>query len=72
MRVLSYSPNIEAYVAVRTKDGYAYYDISQDIVSCSVSRAENEASTFNIRLQNVGGKYNNLFTPMDRITIYAT
>ena len=72
MRTLSYSPSIEAYVAVSGKDGaVTYYDISPDISNCRVSRQENGISTFSIKLQNKGGKYNNLFTPMDRVTIYA-
>lgn len=68
MRVLSYSPSVEAYIAA--SDGY--YDISEDIIDCNVGRAENEAATFSIKLQNKNGKYNGKFLPMDRITIYAT
>ena len=68
MRILSYSPTVEAYIA--TKDNY--YDISQDIASCSVSRQVNQASSFTINLQNKRQKYNDLFLPFDRITIYAS
>lgn len=73
MRIMSYSPSVEAYVAVSGKGGaISYYDISPDITRCSVSRKSDGTSTFDMRLQNKNGKYNNLFTPMDRITIYAT
>ena len=68
MRVLSYSPSVEAYVAA--SDGY--YDLSPDIIRCNVSRQENGTSTFSLTLQNKNGKYNGRFMPMDRITIYAT
>lgn len=68
MRVLSYSPSVEAYIAA--VDGY--YDLSPDIINCSVHRQENGNSTFSLKLQNKNGKYNGKFLPMDRITIYAT
>ena len=73
MEILAYSPKVEAYVAVYGQGGgTAYYDISEDITSCSIKRQLNQSSSFSIKLQNKGGKYNDRFTPMDRITIYAT
>ena len=73
MRILSYSPSVEAYVAVTGRDGEVeYYDVSPDIISCSINRNEGSAATFSIRLQNKGNKYTNRFTPMARVTIYAT
>lgn len=68
MEILSYSPSIEAYA----KAGDTYYDLSDDITSCTVSRTCDRASSFKMVLQNRNGKYNNVFTPMDQITIYAT
>ena len=74
MDILTYSPKVEAYVAVTGKDGKtsAYYDLSQDITSCSITRELDAASSFTIKLQNKNGKYNGIFTPMDRVLIFAT
>lgn len=74
MEILTYSPNVEAYVAVTGQGGKvsAYYNLSQDITSCNINRKMDAASTFTIKLQNKNGKYNGIFTPMDRIIIYAT
>lgn len=68
MQILSYSPKVEAYVS---HDG-VYYDISDDITSGSVTRNVDAPSSFTLRLQNPGKKYNGAFSPMDRITIYLT
>ena len=73
MRIESYSPSVEVYVAAIGKGGVAeYYDVSCDVTSCRVTRAENGISTFSVKLQNKNGKYNNRFLPMDVVTIYAT
>lgn len=68
MRTLSYTPSVEAYAA--TSEGYI--DLSQDITDCSVKINSNGASTFSLSLANRGGKYNNVFEPMDRVVIFAT
>jgi len=70
MKILSYSPSIEAYVSVGEKG--EVIDITSDIVDCSVTRVSDATSTFKISLQNHNFKYNNVFSPMDRIVIYAT
>jgi len=72
MKILSYSPKVEAYVKVVANDSATYYDITDDIVSCSVNRNGGGESTFDIVLQNHNFKYNHVFTPMDVIVIYAT
>lgn len=71
MRVLSYSPSIEAYAAVGTKGGTAYYDLTRDVTSCTVDRQTDGASTFTLHLANRGHKYNDLFTPLDRVALVA-
>lgn len=69
MQVLSYSPKVEAYA--RVGDGVVV-DLSQDIISAGVVREIDASSTFNITLQNKGGKYNGMFGCFDGIVIYAT
>lgn len=71
MNILSYSPKVEAYACVGSSP-FKYIDLSQDIVSACVTRVQDGASTFSIRLQNGGGKYFDVFTPMDRVKVYAT
>lgn len=72
MRTYHYTPSVYAYVAVKTKDGEEYYDLTEDIVSCDVNRVCDNFSTFGITLLNRGLKYNSLFSPFDRITIFAS
>lgn len=73
MEILSYSPSVEAYASVRGADGSVrYIDLSDDIVSATVSRVQDGASTFTIILQNKGWKYNGVFGCFDAIVIYAT
>lgn len=72
MRTYHYTPSVYAYVAVKTKDGEEYYDLTEDIVSCDVNRVCDNFSTFGITLLNRGLKYNGLFSPFDRITIFAS
>ena len=69
MRVLSYAPSFAAYV--RASDGTTY-DLTQDLSSCSVTRATGGASSFKISVHNPGGKYSGLFAPMDPVVIYAS
>lgn len=72
MEVLSYSPKVEAYVEVVGKDSTTYVDITEDIVSANVMRGVDKESSCDIVLMNKNWKYNNLFTPMDKIVVYAT
>lgn len=69
MKVLSYSPSAELYAEVA---GGKYYDLSQDIVSLNVTRKIDATSRWSCKLQNKGGKYNDLFSPMDKVVIYMT
>lgn len=68
MKILSYSPKVEAYVS--TESGI--YDISEDIVGGTVNRRVDAPSDFKLNIVNRGDKYINVFSPMDRITIYLT
>ena len=72
MQILSYSPSVEVYAAVKTKDGFEYLDLSRDVVQCTVTRKVDGESTFSVRLQNKGKKYNGRFLPMDRVSIRCT
>lgn len=72
MKILSYSPGVAAYACVFGEGGSrTYYDLTQDIVSCSVTRNVDTNSTFTITLANRKHKYNGLFSPMDAVTIFA-
>lgn len=71
MRTLSYSPSIEAYAAVSSNGSVSYYDLTQDVTSCTVHRQVDGASTFTLHLANRKHKYNDLFTPMDRVALVA-
>ena len=54
MELLSYSPSIEVYAVVGGDESLV--DLSRDVVTANVSRKEGGASTFEVRLQNVGNK----------------
>ncbi len=71
---LMYSPWVKVLVAHCSGPGgqYEYYDVSEDVTDCTVSRKVGDASDFSVKLLNNNGKYNNLFEPMDLVTIYAT
>jgi hypothetical protein len=72
MKILTYSPSVEAYACVVGKGGSkSYYDLSADVVSCTVTRNMDAESTFELTLANRLHKYNGLFTPMDLMTILA-
>ena len=73
MRTLTYSPSVEVYAChVGRGESRDYYDLSNDIVSCDISLTMDGTSSLSLTLQNVGGKYNGLFMPMDLICAYAT
>lgn len=68
MDVLSYSPSIALYVET---DG-GVLDMTDDLVSLSVSRKLDAASSMSAKVSNPKGKYNGLIKPMDRFTAYAS
>ena len=72
MNYLTYAPSVDVYIAATRNGTTKYYDVSQDISSCKVTRRVNDASSFSLTLSNKNRKYNGLFMAMDRITIYAT
>ena len=72
MRILSYSPSVEVYVAASGNGTVRYYDLSKDVTSCSVSRIQDGVSTCTVSALNENGKYNGVFSPMDRITVFAS
>lgn len=69
MRILSYSPSIEVYAAVSVEGGVSYYDLSRDVTKATVTRLVDGASKFTVHLDNSRGKYDNLFSPMDRLKV---
>ena len=70
MDYLAYSPHIEAYACVIGQNqSRTYYDLTDDITSCTVMRNLSAPSTFTLTLANPKRKYNGVFTPMDLITI---
>lgn len=71
MKILSYAPSIEVYVACSRNGDVKYYDLSEDITDCTVKRVMDAPSQFTVHLLNPGGKYDQLFMPMDRVTIFA-
>ena len=72
MKILTYSPSREAYAAVTGNGDVAYYDLSSDITRATISRKSDTASSFTLHLLNKNGKYNDVFSPMDRVKIYLT
>lgn len=69
---LVYTPGVSAYVRVKTRTGYQDYDLTDDIETFSVTLNIDSVSTCSVTLMNTGGKYNGVFNPMDRITLYLT
>lgn len=70
--VLTYTPMVSAQVRAQTAGGYRYYDLTDDITNFSVTVNVDGCSTFSLTLQNDGGKYDGVFSPMDAIAIYLT
>lgn len=69
---LLYSPSIAIYLGHKVAfDKYDYYDVSEDVASCNVSRNTDSCSTFSFSLLDHLGKYDGIFEPMDLCTIYA-
>lgn len=74
MKTLVYQPDVRILIAHDNKQ----YDVSADIVACSVARVENAASTVVFKLANKPdssnkdgiGRYTPLFAPMDRIVVF--
>lgn len=71
MNILTYKPSIKVYAECRRKDGYEYYDLSNDVAYCNTYSAPDGCGTCTVSLQNRRGKYNGVFSPMDRITVSA-
>lgn len=68
MDVLSYSPSIALYVD--TEGGVV--DMTDDLVSLTVTRKLDAASSMSAKVSNPKGKYNGLVKPMDRFVAYAS
>jgi hypothetical protein len=68
MKRFVYSPSVNAFI--KTDSGII--DVSTDIISGSVTRRVNAASSANLSLQNPNRKYLRRIKPMDRIVIYLT
>lgn len=72
MKTLVYAPEVRILIARGNKQ----YDVSKDLVRCTVIRKENAASTLLFTLANKsersGGppRYNGLFHRMDRVVVY--
>lgn len=71
MKTLVYSPDVRVIIAHNGKQ----YDVSSDIVRCSVHRAESQAASFFMTVANKGQRYTPIngappFSRMDRIVVY--
>lgn len=67
MRRFVYAPKVEIFI--RLEDEKRVIDVSDDVISGSVSRRLNKMSTAEFKLQNKRGKYSMRIKPMDRIII---
>lgn len=68
MPTLVYSPGVRAYIQT-SRAGLV--DVTEDIVSGNVVRnVGSQPSTWTLSLSNRGRKYDGLFTPNDRVTIF--
>lgn len=73
-KTLVYTPGVRIWIEHDSKQ----YDVTEDIIACSVSRKENSVSSAAFRLSNKtdpsnpngGGRYTPLFAPMDRVVIF--
>jgi cell wall-associated NlpC family hydrolase len=66
---LVYAPSVQAYIQSGT-DRSSITNITNDIISGSITRRTDAPSSASLTLQNRDGKYNGTFLPMDRIIIY--
>lgn len=71
LKTLVYSPDVRVIIM----HGAKQYDVSSDIVRCSLRRAESSAATFFLTLSNRGQRYtppngHGYFSRMDRIVVY--
>lgn len=69
-----YAPQIKVYVEAggnyyRPNQKPTIYDVSDDLVSGSLNRIVDGVSSFNFTLQNPRRKYDQIFTPNDRVTV---
>lgn len=70
--ILTYTPMVEAHVAVLRDGRQTAYDITDDITRFSVNLKTDDSSDFTLHLKNEREKYTGLFMPMDKIAIYLT
>lgn len=68
MRRFVYTPTVQAYI----KTDFGILDVSNDIISGSVTRRVNAASGARLELQNPHRKYIRKIRPMDQIAIYLS
>jgi cell wall-associated NlpC family hydrolase len=69
MSVLLYQPGI--WMHIQSSDGkQTIYDVSDDIVSGTITLTENQSHKMQITLLNPGRKYDKLFKPNDRFVIW--
>ena len=62
----AYAPGVRIYIKSETK---GTIDVSDDIVDYTVQRRSDGPSTANFSVQNVGRKYDGIFSPNDEIII---
>lgn len=76
--VLVYAPWVRVHAMCRdwskggngiAEESWKTYDLSDDIVSCSVTLNINKESSFDVTLANPDGKYSDFFHDLDRVTI---
>lgn len=66
MSTFLYSPGVKAYIDT---DKHGVIDVSNDLTSGQLSRRSDGVSTFSFSLQNPRRKYDQIFTPNDRIIV---
>lgn len=70
MSTFVYSPTIQAHVSTTDKRGnQVILDLSEDLVSGSLTLRTNGVHVFQFKLQNVQRKYDGILKPMDRIVV---
>lgn len=70
MTTIVYAPQAEVHILSR-KTGEVI-DVSDDVVSGSVTRVVKAVSSAQFELLNQSRKYDGMFSPMDRVVIYLT
>ena len=70
MKILAYSPKVEAYATVGQSG--EVIDLTPDLSDMRVERKQDATSEFSATLLNNGHKYNGVFSCFDRIAIFVT